>query len=187
MMHQSAYSVSAVILKRRNWGETDKILTLLTREIGKIRVIAKGVRKINSKRGGFLEPFRIVKLTLHAGNRLDYVTEVSSIAHIDNLNIQNIGYAYFVCELVDKLTPEAEKHEELYFLLQEILTKISKSADSKYIIKIFDDYANVLLKMLGYLDNQRVISYAEIIPFVERIVEKRLKSPKLIAKIQNNM
>src|SRR4030042_5207268 len=115
MIHQSVYTANGIILKRRGWGEADKIITVFTREYGKLRLMAKGVRKLTSRRSGHLEPFRMVKITVHAGKKMDYITEVES----DNStgkegNLDSIGCSYFICELVDRLTPDGEKNADLY-------------------------------------------------------------------------
>jgi DNA repair protein RecO (recombination protein O) len=187
MFQTSVYSVSAIILKRRNWGEADKILTVFTLETGKIRVIAKGVRKINSRRSGYLEPFRMVKLTLHKGSKLDYVTEVSSQHETMDMKLSQLGYEYFICEIIDKLTPEAEKHEDLYFLLKNSITRISHALNQADLSVLFCEFANTLLSRLGYLDENISLNQDEITPYIERIIEKRLKSPKIISRFSGNV
>ena len=62
MVEQRSFRVEAVVLRHADWGEADRLLTLYTRERGKARAIAKGVRKIRSRKAGHLEPFMHVKL-----------------------------------------------------------------------------------------------------------------------------
>ncbi|EKD66911.1 MAG: DNA repair protein RecO, partial [uncultured bacterium] len=75
----SVYRVSAFILRRSNVGEADKILTIFSKKIGKLRVIAKGIRKISSRRGPHVDLFNEVSMMLHHGKTMDIVTEVTTI------------------------------------------------------------------------------------------------------------
>ena len=76
----SLYQVEAIILKARNLGEADKILTLLTKEHGKLDAVAKGVRKIKSKNRGAVQPFSQSRIMLYQGKNLDTVTQCERIA-----------------------------------------------------------------------------------------------------------
>lgn len=67
------------MLRAQKLGEADRIITLLTRENGKVRAVAKGVRRTSSKFGSRLEPFMYVDLQLHAGRNLDIVTQAETI------------------------------------------------------------------------------------------------------------
>ncbi|GGC71836.1 DNA repair protein RecO [Hoyosella rhizosphaerae] len=73
------YRESAVVLRQHKLGEADYILTLLTREHGIVRAVAKGVRRTRSKFGARLEPFNHVDILLHPGRNLDIVTQVQAL------------------------------------------------------------------------------------------------------------
>jgi DNA repair protein RecO (recombination protein O) len=75
----SLYRDEAVVLRTQKLGEADRIVTLLTREHGRVRAVAKGVRKTMSRFGARLEPFMFVDLQLHVGRSLDIVTQVETI------------------------------------------------------------------------------------------------------------
>lgn len=75
----TVYRDSAVVLRVTKLGEADRIVTLLTRRNGRIRAVAKGVRRTRSKFGGRLEPFGHVDLQLYAGRNLDIVTQAVSL------------------------------------------------------------------------------------------------------------
>ena len=74
------YRDEAVVLRTHDLGEADRILTLLTRENGLIRAVAKGVRRTSSKFGARLEPFGVIDLQFYAGRNLDVVTQVDTLA-----------------------------------------------------------------------------------------------------------
>ncbi len=73
------YRDSAVVLRVTKLGEADRIVTLLTRRTGKVRAVAKGVRRTRSKFGARLEPFSHVDLQLYAGRNLDIVTQAETL------------------------------------------------------------------------------------------------------------
>src|SRR6202008_3785572 len=73
------YRDRAVVLRQHKLGEADRIVTLLTREHGLVRAVAKGVRRTRSKFGARLEPFAHIDVQLHPGRNLDIVTQVASI------------------------------------------------------------------------------------------------------------
>ena len=73
------YRDRAVVLRQHKLGEADRIVTLLTRDHGLVRAVAKGVRRTRSKFGSRLEPFAHIDVQLHPGRNLDIVTQVVSI------------------------------------------------------------------------------------------------------------
>lgn len=76
------YRETGVVLRTQKLGESDRIITLLTRERGRIRVVARGVRRTASKIGARLEPFNLVDVQCYEGRTLDTVTQVESLASI---------------------------------------------------------------------------------------------------------
>ena len=75
----SLYRDDAVVLRAQKLGEADRIITLLTRHNGRVRAVAKGVRRTRSKFGARVEPFSIVDVQLYRGRSLDIITQVESI------------------------------------------------------------------------------------------------------------
>src|SRR3989304_6032467 len=96
-----------IIIKRKNFGEADRMLTVLTPRHGKIKIIAKGVRKISSRRSSHVELLNLSILTLHEGKIL-ILTEAETLNHFQDLkdNLKKSGLAFYLCELVDGLLPE---------------------------------------------------------------------------------
>ena len=75
----SLYRDEAIILRTQKLGEADRIITLLTREHGRVRGVAKGVRRTMSKFGSRLEPGSHVDIQLHKGRTFDTITQVEAI------------------------------------------------------------------------------------------------------------
>lgn len=168
------YKVEAIILKRRNVGETDRILTVFSKEYGKLRVIAKGIRRITSRRAPHLEIFNRATLLLYQGKSLDIVTEVmllDGFQHIRN-NLLLINAGYYACELVDVLLPERQEHRDVFETFKNHLHQL----DSSKLYNQSEAFALSLLHSLGFLPPSRILSSTEIQPYIERIAERRFRS-----------
>ncbi len=123
--------VEAIILRHSDWGETDRLLVLFTREKGKIRAIAKGVRRIHSRKAGHIEPFMRSTLQLALGHDFWLVTQAETLAYYAPLteDLVRTGYAAYMIELVDRFTMEEGQNVSLYLLLAETLQRIAEEPD----------------------------------------------------------
>ncbi len=142
------YKVKGIILKRTNLGEADRILTIFSDKLGKIRAIGKGIRKQNSRLGGHLEPFCLANLVVAEGRNLDIVTEAEIIECFFDIrnNLKSTHISYYLAEAIDKLTGEHEKHAEVLELLLEVLNNVGQTNDD-FLISYFE--LN-LLSILGF-------------------------------------
>jgi len=117
----SLYRDEAIVLRTQKLGEADRIVTLLTRRYGRVRAVAKGVRRTRSKFGARLEPFGHVDVQLHVGRSLDVVTQVESLAsHGAVLAADYPAYTSgtAMLETAERLTDvEREPSTQLYLLL----------------------------------------------------------------------
>jgi DNA repair protein RecO (recombination protein O) len=150
MKEARSFRVEAIVLRHSDWGEADRILTLYTRERGKVRAIAKGARKIRSRKAGHLEPFTHVTLQLAKGRDLLIVTQADTLdAHLRlGENLVKTGYASYVVELLDRFTYEDESENFVIFrLLTEVLSRIATEADPWLAIRYYEVH---LLDLLGF-------------------------------------
>src|SRR5438309_11364034 len=108
MTRQRLYRTPAVILKRSDLGEADRILTLFTRDHGKVRAVAKGIRRTTSRSAGHLEPFTLSDVLFAVGRDLDVVSQADTLdAHrAVREDLERTTHAYYLAELVDLLTEE---------------------------------------------------------------------------------
>jgi DNA repair protein RecO (recombination protein O) len=114
------YKDEAVVLKTIKLGEADRILTLMTRTHGKVRAVAKGVRKTKSRWGGRLEPFTRVDLMLYKGRKdLDTITSADILTSFDAVkkDYARLTAAAALADIVDKITPDRERAFSTYALL----------------------------------------------------------------------
>ncbi|MBU1126946.1 MAG: DNA repair protein RecO [Patescibacteria group bacterium] len=167
-----------IVLKRINFSETDRILTFFTKYDGKISVLAKGVRKITSKRAGSVELFNNLVFFSHKTKGLDILTEVDLIDSFKGFknDFEKVACAYYFVELVDKLTPENQENREVYELLRDYLKSLS-TAD---IEKLTLSFENNLLRILGFgvpetIKNNPVM----MTDYIESITERKINSRRI--------
>jgi len=117
-----SYSVEAFVLRRRALGEADRIITLFSRERGKLSAVAKSARKSHSKFGARLDFFTRAQLSLHTGRSLDVITAVQSVKSIwDHLvDPDTFALASYTAEVIDALCEPDLAVPELYTLLCEL-------------------------------------------------------------------
>jgi DNA repair protein RecO (recombination protein O) len=114
------YTTDAIVLSRFDLGEADRVLTLITPTGGKLKAIAKGIRRPTSRLGGSLEPFAELTVALARGRTFDVVTQVI-VGHAwlklrDDL--ESAATAWYLAELADRSLEERHAAEPLYALLR---------------------------------------------------------------------
>ncbi len=174
------YTAEVIILKRRSTGETDRILTVFTKQYGKLRIIARGVRKISSKRGPHIEVFNRCVLTMYKGRGMETLTEVSPVASYESIrkDLQRVGAAYYLCELIDGLLPEGQIHEDVFILLCDALEALA-NVKKERIEVLRERFAAALLRALGYLERGKKPPTGSLDSYVEQLLERHLKTVRL--------
>ncbi|HIY23075.1 MAG TPA: DNA repair protein RecO [Candidatus Brachybacterium merdigallinarum] len=117
---QKLYRDDAIVLRTHPLGEADRIITLLTRRHGKVRAVAKGVRRTGSRFGARLEPFTLVDVQLHAGRNLHTVTQVVTIEAFATaicIDYTRFTAASAMLETTDRLTDEVVDPSQGGFLM----------------------------------------------------------------------
>ena len=114
------YTTEAIVLSRFDLGEADRVLTLITPAGGKLKAIAKGVRRTTSRLGGSLEPFAELTVSLARGRTFEVVTQVSVGHAWLNLrdSLESAATAWYLAELADRSLEERHAAEPLYALLR---------------------------------------------------------------------
>jgi DNA repair protein RecO (recombination protein O) len=127
-----------IVLRTYKLGEADRIIVFLTKRRGKVRAVAKGVRKTRSKFGSRLEPMSHVALQLYEGRELDLVTQVDSIDHFRGLrdDFDRIARASAMLETADQLAQEGEVNPRLFQMLLGALRTLDDS-DSPLVLPAF--------------------------------------------------
>lgn len=149
MGRERLYRTEAVVLKRSDFGEADRLLTIYTPELGKIRVIAKGVRKPTSRKSGHVELFTHAQLLIARGRNLDIVTQAETIHAFRPLreDLLRLTYACYVAELLDRFVEEGIENQPLFDLLLAVLHWLEESSDLALTARF---YELRLLALVGY-------------------------------------
>ena len=144
---QRLYRTEAIVLRRQTFGEADRLLTLYTPGLGKIRVLAKGVRKPTSRKAGHVELFTHSRLLIAKGKSLDLVTQADTVNAFLPLRVdlERTSHAYYLAELVDRFTEEGEENGRLFDLLLNSLFWLGESQDIDLVLRYFD------LRLLDYV------------------------------------
>jgi len=139
----------AIVLRLTDYGEADRIVSLFTLEQGRLSGIARGAKRSRKRFGGALEPFAHLKLQLHLGAGLPTLTSADIVSIFPGIRAElaKIGSAAYACELVERLTPEAEAAPRLFRLLYCYLEQLDLAPPSPSDRRFF---AVNLLKILGY-------------------------------------
>ena len=176
------YRVEAVVLKRRNTGEADRLITLFTKERGKIVAMAKGIRRLSSKRAPFLEVFSRTTILLYKGQKYDTITEVSPIAPYAALrkHLDRISAAYVLCESIDILLPEHQEHPDVYGQMIQALGSLEQADPSR---EFLSSFLNSLLVSLGFLTSSKDMQTSELIAYIEQLTERRMKTKKIVYQL----
>lgn len=148
----STYRDQAVVLRTQKLGEADRIITLLTREHGRVKAVAKGVRRTKSRWGARLEPASHVDLQLYSGRTFETVTQAVSLENFGDtlsLDYQRWTVASAILEAAERFT--AQEHEpslQQYLLLVGALKALAhETYDASLIL---DAYLLRSLAVAGY-------------------------------------
>lgn len=176
------YTAEGIILKRTNFGEADRIITCFTKDHGRVKGVAKGVRRITSRRSPHLEVFNHVIVTLHRGREIDSVMDVYTKKNFIGVrgDWQKTALAFNLIELVERLCPERQEHNYIYNLLLGTLTKLDIEIElDKTMAQTF---TSELLWDLGFLPRNSHMEGDGLDRFVETIIERKLKSLTLTVR-----
>lgn len=136
-----SFRVDAVVLRHSDYGEADRLLTLYTRQLGKTRGLAKGARKIASRKAGHIEPFTHVRLQLAKGRDILLITQADTVDAYLPLREDLVltSQASYVLELLDRFTYEDEiENAALFRLLTDTLSRLSSKADPWLVIRYYE-------------------------------------------------
>ena len=143
------YKTEGIILKHIPVGEADRIVTLYTLHLGKLRAVARGVRRAKSRLAGHLEPLTRSQLLIARGRNLDTISQAETTA--SNLPLRKelwrMSCGLYMAELVDRFTQEELENAVLYRLLRDSLASLATARNIDLLLRYFELR---LLRVLGY-------------------------------------
>lgn len=164
------------VLKRVNFSESDRYITIFSKYHGKIEVVARGVRKITSRRASHVEMLNLIEFQSVKGHKNYILTEAVLINPYSSLkqDLKCIEKVFLLCELINLLCPPHEVHSEVFMLLENLLRKI----EIQQLENVnFVAFQQKLLMLLGFWDGKKEFSdEGQVRYFIEQIIEKKLKT-----------
>jgi DNA repair protein RecO (recombination protein O) len=132
MRQQHSYSTEAIVLKRSDLGEADRIITLFTPHKGKFHTIAKGSRRPVSKLAGHVELLNRSQFQVAVGRNLDIITQAEVRENFLRLRSElwHMTCGFYLAELVDRFVEERVPHADIYTLLLQTLRYLDADADA---------------------------------------------------------
>lgn len=163
---------TGIVIKRTNYKDADKILTMLTQELGKISCKAKGIRKITSKKRSHLEPGSIATIYLIKTYDRYLITQANSIYNIklSETDYDVTLYLYSILEITDKLIPNDDPNPINFRLLKKALELFNQTPTKGLVL----GYLIKLMKINGFYTKSEFIDFYE---------QMNLKNPELMKKI----
>lgn len=162
-MPVALYRDNAVVIRTQKLGEADRIVTLISRQHGRIRAVAKGVRRTKSKFGARLEPGSYVDIQLYTGKTFDVVTQVESIENFGDAlssDYQKWTIASAILEAAERFTNnEGEPALQQFLLLTSALKALAHESHDPSLI--LDAYLLRSLSIAGYAPSMTVCSRCE--------------------------
>ena len=173
-MVTKTYHAEGIVLKRTNLGETDRLVTIFTREYGKVTAVAKGARRITSTRAATLEPATQAQFFFVTGKSLDILTQSRLICSFTqaHANLTRVTQTYQILEVVDVLTAERQDHPEVYALLLSTLRSLNTDGPKKILLL---ENIRLILKALGFT-HDKVFTPLELKHYIEDLANKTLHS-----------
>lgn len=151
----SLYSANAIVLYHQDLGDADKIITLMSREYGKIKAVARGVKRPRNRLIGGTQLFTYSEFLLFKGRQLDNISQCQikeSFFRIRD-DFKKLAYTSYMAELVNEFVPEKQKNEEVFFLFLKTLYWILKNDDIELITRFFEIKLLLLTGILPYMDS----------------------------------
>ena len=134
------YRANAIVLKRMNYGETDRILTLYTREHGRLSAIAKGCRKPLSRLAAGTELFTYGRYMLATGKSLDLVSQSETRESFPSIraDMHRIAYATYIMELVNETIEDREPNPDVFDTTLSSLYMLEGGIDPEVVTRAFE-------------------------------------------------
>jgi DNA repair protein RecO (recombination protein O) len=150
MERERLYRTDGLILHRTDFGEADRLLTVFSPHLGRLRLLAKGARKVTSRKAGHVEPFTYVHLLVARGRNLDIVSQVETLEAFRLLreDLERTSQAYYLAELVSSFVEEGDENPLLFDLTLSTLARLCEARDRLLAMRFFE------LRSLGLVGYQ---------------------------------
>ncbi|MGQ9554397.1 MAG: DNA repair protein RecO [Anaerolineae bacterium] len=140
MGDERLFRTTGIILRRRDFAEADRLLTVLTRDHGKLALLAKGARKIASRKAAHVDLFKQVELQVHQGRNFGIVSQAETVCSFTAIrdDLERLAAAHYIAELADAFVHEGDDAAGVYDLVLEILHWLDAGGDPRLAQRYFE-------------------------------------------------
>ncbi len=178
--------LTGIILKKQNYREADQIVSCWTQEAGKVRILAKSLRKPASKLNYACQDLAQVELYL-AGKHLPTLIGAKPVRQFNSLrtDLKKTAIAFYAAELMLKMTADEHPNPEAYNLLTDFFYNLDRQNYSEQYFRLLDSFCVELLEILGFKIPKDVdqLNHHTINKFIEYILERNIKSELFLISI----
>jgi DNA repair protein RecO (recombination protein O) len=149
MAEPRLYRTTGIVLRRRDFDEADRLLTVLTPDHGKQTLLAKGTRKISSRKAAHVDLFKQVDLLVHRGRNFGIVSQAETVQSFLGIreDLPRLAAAHYLSELADSFLGEDDEARAVYDLTLEVLTWLDQGGDPRLAQRYYELH---LLDLEGY-------------------------------------
>lgn len=177
---RSFYSSSGLILVKYDYGEADCVFFVLTPDLGKISLIARGVKKITSRKRSAMEVFNVVRFKARRSQNIFFIEEVELVWRFnrDKAGLRGITLAYYFSEVLYKILVENEPNKLVFDFSVDFFQKIDKTRNLK---QLRLDFVKKLLIVLGFWPSDKKMVDPDLV--LENVLERNLNSREVGIKV----
>lgn len=174
------FSDQGIVLARKSFSEADRIVFVYSKYHGRISLIAKGVRKPKSRKRGHIEVFSLIRFQAACTKGLDIMTEAEVIKSFENIrkDLKKISLAYYICEVVGKITKEGEENKNFFELIKNTLNRLETSSGLRI---QREEFLTALLTLSGYWPEGKKLPNPDGV--LEQVVERQINSVRVGKKV----
>ncbi|KKT34477.1 MAG: repair protein RecO protein [Candidatus Collierbacteria bacterium GW2011_GWF2_44_15] len=177
---RQAFSDTGIVLKSVDFAEADKLVGILSHNHGYQEFVARGARRLNSKKAPHLDLFNKVKFQAGRGNSPQQLIQADTEEYFPQLksNLEKVRIALSIAEILTSILPHEEEDRESYLSLANFYTSLNKSLEHNEIARLTNDYSLYLLRHLGY-PQPKVLNPSTISVYFENLINKKIVSRSL--------
>ncbi|MEN9327563.1 MAG: hypothetical protein RI947_371 [Candidatus Parcubacteria bacterium] len=162
----------AFVMRKRELLQKDILISLFTKELGKVTVIAKGIKSMTSRRGPHLQTGNLIKVIMNVKNDYKYLQQTELISGFSNIkdDAKKTEYLYLYFFIIDRLLPDGQQENDIFRLTRAFLSELSRS--EQFGPEEISKYLNMMLRMLGYAHEEKRL--IDLILLIEETIHEKI-------------